>query len=144
MIPDGMTYNHIQDDDWATIDHFTPEEFVHPDWLDRQLIFTADRLRDYVGARIFLHCDFEFRDTGWHPHGKALDVHIEGMHPYDQYEAACRFDEFNGVGFYLWWNDPGIHIDTRPAEKIDYDARWFSPEKGIYLPVTAENLRRYL
>lgn len=145
MIPYGYKFSTMTPEDWDNIDHFSPDEFKHPDWLDKSLIFTLDRLRAFVGRRIRIHCDFEFRKKfSWHNHGMAVDLSIEGMHPYDQYEAAGRFDEFNGIGFYLWWRRPGIHVDTRPNDKLQHDSRWFSPEKGIYLPVTAENLRRYL
>jgi len=145
MIPHSYKYSTMDPEDWQNVDHFKPEEFKHPDWLDKNLIFTLDRLRAYVGRPFFTHCDFEFRKNfSWHSHGFAIDGHFEGMHPYDQYEAACRFDEFNGVGFYLWWAHPGIHVDTRPNDKTQQDSRWFSPKKGVYLPVTAENLRGYL
>ena len=138
-----ITHTTMDEDEWPLIEFFDPGEFNHPDWLDRTLIYAMDDLRRYVGKKFIPHCDFEFR-KGWHGKGFAIDGHFENMHAYDMYEAACRFDDFNGIGFYLWWNSPGIHIDTRPHGKLKHDARWFSPKKGIYLPVTAENLRRYL
>jgi len=142
---DGLTYNCMTELDWDQVNHFDQDEFEHPDWLDKTLIITLDDLRGYVGKPFHIHCDFDPRKNfSWHSYGFAIDGHFENMHAYDQYEAACRFDDFNGIGFYLWWNSPGIHIDTRPHGKLKHDARWFSPKKGIYLPVTAENLRRYL
>lgn len=142
---DGLTYNCMTELDWDEIEHFDQEEFEHPNWLDHSLIFTLDELRDYVGKPFHIHCDFEFREKfSWHSEGFAIDGHFENMHPFDQYQAVSRFDAFNGIGFYLDWENPGIHLDTRLKEKTEYDARWFSPKKGVYLPVTAENLRRYL
>jgi len=139
---DNLTYNCMAEMDWDDINHFDQEEFEHPDWLDRTLICTLDDLREYVGKPFIVHCDFEFRNNeSWHSYGMAIDGHFEGIHPYDQYEAACRFDDFNGVGFYTWWQQPGIHVDTRPKAKIQHDARWCSVVRGRYQPVTAYNLR---
>lgn len=136
---------HMTDLDWGNIKYFDQEEFDHPNCLDCSLIITLDKLRDYVGKPFYIHCDFEIRKKfSWHSYGYAIDGHFEDMHPFDQYEAACRFDDFNGIGFYTWWIHGGIHLDTRPKGKLEYDARWFSPEKDVYLPITAENLLKYL
>ena len=136
----------MEHEDWDLVyPLFKPKEFQDPQFIDRGVVFTLYELRKYVGRKFTIHCDVEKRKgSSWHNEGKAIDGHFEGMDAYDQYEAAGRFDDFNGIGFYLWWNSPGIHLDTRPHGKLKYDSRWFSPKKGIYLPVTAENLRRYL
>ena len=147
----GIQHNFITELDWDDVRHFKPKEFKYPDYLEQKLIFAFDDLRDYVDRKFIVHCDFDFR-KGWHSEGFAIDGHFENMHPFDQYEAACRFDDFNGIGFYLWWNNPGIHGDTRPRNKTEHDARWFSPYrekvkgvwKPVYKPITAENLRKYL
>ncbi|MCP4570573.1 MAG: hypothetical protein GY841_23560 [FCB group bacterium] len=132
---------------WREIEFFTPEEDGWGDWrrLDRSLIYTLDKIRKFARKRFYVHCAYEERLKGWHPKGQAIDGHFEDLHPVEMFEIASRFDEINGLGFYMWWNNPGIHLDTRHSTyKLDYDARWMSLSKGDYLPITANNLRKAL
>ena len=63
-----------------------------------------------------------------------MDLHIKGMNLIDQFLAASRFDAFNGIGVYLCWNSPGLHLDTRKKiDKLGYDARWGCLEPGKYV-----------
>ncbi len=129
---------------WQEIDYFSPDSPGWGDWrrLDRVLISTVDEIRKFARRRFFVHCAYEERQKGYHPRGMALDGHIEGLHAVEQFEIASRFDTINGLGFYTWWNRPGIHLDTRHLiRRYDYDARWMSLKKGEYLPITAENMR---
>lgn len=120
---------------WGRVKHFDAgERWGDPAMMDCHLIFELDRLRQYIGRRIVIHCGYEARDgKGYHPLGKAVDCHAEGLHPVEFYLAASRFD-FGGFGVYLWWNTPGLHLDTRRIKGPDFRALWGSTGPKIYVP----------
>lgn len=131
--------------DWDKVKYFSSSEFKAPDMLVPALIYTTDKLRKFINKRISIHCDYEKRETGFHPLYMALDLHAENMHWFDLYLAASRFDLFNGIGCYPNWNNPGIHVDIRPKiSDYSYDSRWLSPAPKVYIPLTTENLKKYL
>ena len=133
---------------WKTIKHFKPygpDNFGDPYRISRLTVFTLDKFRDYVGKPIHVHCGYEKRKKGgWHPKGYAVDIHVEGMHVVDQYLAAERFDAFNGIGVYPNWHNPGLHLDTRPHDKTEFDARWGCWEPEDYVALDKEFLRECL
>ena len=134
----------IRQINWDNIRHFHKSEFNGPDLLIPKLIYTMDELRNYIGRRIHIHCDYEKRDKGYHPLGMAIDFHAEGMHFFDLFLACTRFDQFNGIGVYPDWNNPGVHVDVRP--KIDdyqCDSRWLCVDKN-YIQLNTENIKKYL
>ena len=131
---------------WGTIEHFTPgEKWGNPEKMETRVVYELDALRRYVDRPIHIHCGFEERTTGgYHYYGMAVDFHIEGMHMVDQFLAASRFDGFNGLGLYPYWNKPGLHVDCRSKQQRYFaDARWLSPSKGAYVPLDRETLWRY-
>lgn len=128
---------------WQDIPNFSPKEFGTTG-MSSVLIHTLQDMRNYTGRRINIHSGYRKGKTGYHPLCMAADLHIENLHIVDQLLIALRFDNFNGIGAYLWWNNPGLHLDVRPKNnKLDYDARWLSVERGKYLPMTAENLKLF-
>lgn len=133
----------MKPDEWKQLKYFTPhEKWGDPAKMNPELVFGLDLLRKYVGRKIFIHCGYEQRAAGgWHPEGRAVDLHIEGLHPIEQYLAATRFNTFSGFGVYLWWNNPGLHLDNRPLGAIDYRALWGSVEPKKYLPLNREFIK---
>lgn len=129
-------------DDWKKIRYFTPaEKWGDPQKMDFNLIYNLDRLRRYLKRPIIIHCGYETREKGgYHPQGKAVDCHIEGLHVIEMYAAASRF-RFGGIGVYPWWNNPGLHLDTRPVPKGESRAIWGSLSKGIYVAFDTDFLR---
>lgn len=128
---------------WEDIDNFTSGEFGTIQ-MSQVLIYTLQDMRDYTGRKISIHSGYRPGSKGYHPLKMAADIDIEDLHIVDQLLIALRFDNFNGIGAYLWWNNPGLHLDVRPKNnKLDYDARWLSVEKGKYLPMTAKNLKLF-
>ena len=118
---------------WGTIRFFSPKEkWGNPDKMNYQLVQAVDQLRRYVGRKIHIHCGYDMRSTGWHPKGRAVDLHIEGLHPMEQYIAATRFKEFSGIGVYLWWNSPGLHLDNRPVPILKTRKVWGSVKPKVY------------
>lgn len=120
---------------WEKIRHFdTSEAWGDPALMDPNLILELDSLRTYIGRRIVVHCGYEARDgKGYHPLGQAVDCHAEGLHPMEFYIAASRFS-FGGIGVYLWWSSPGLHLDTRRAKRSDFRALWGSTAPRVYVP----------
>ena len=102
---------------WYRIKNFTPEEFGAVN-MSGILVFTVQAMRDYVKRRIFVNSGYRESSRGYHPLYQAADLEIEDLHPVDMYLVAERFDNFNGIGVYPW----GIHVDTRPKKKTDFDS----------------------
>ena len=84
---------------WKTLKYFTPREnWGDPDKMEFSILWALEKLRNYTGRPINVHCGWEERDSGNHPKGIAADIHIFGMHIIDQFIAATRIDDFNGIG----------------------------------------------
>lgn len=124
--------------------YFYPyENWGDPENIDARLVLELFNLRRFVNRKVFIHCGYEFREkSSWHSFYRAVDFHIENMHPVDQFLAVSRFDAFNGIGCYTWWSRHGetvggVHVDTRPhGSRFNEDARWMSCEKGSYTALT--------
>ena len=76
-------------------------------------------------------------DSGQHGSGRALDVvfymHVPGdIDVMEQLVFALRF-HWGGIGFYPYWNAPGIHIDTRNDNNKMREI-WWRDEAGTYHP----------
>lgn len=136
---------YVTEADWALVaPYFTPGE-NWGDWrkVHKELILTLFAFRRFVNKSVHIHCAYE---TGghsgqYHPLGMAVDFHVKGMSVVDQFIAASRFDEFNGLGIYPHWNNPGLHADIRPkTNRFDPDARWIRNKSGNYISLTWENL----
>jgi hypothetical protein len=129
--------------EWAEIQHFSPdEEWGDAARMDAGLIRSLDRFRAWVGLPMVIHCGCEQRPTGgWHPHGRAVDLHIKGLHPMEQFIAAARFNAFSGIGVYLWWHRPGLHLDNRPLDIFSPRRIWGSTAPGVYVPINAGFIR---
>lgn len=102
---------------WRTIQYFNPNEaWGDPARMDYELLLLLDSLREYIGKPIYIHCGYETEghsENSYHYKGKAVDCHITGISLTDFYIAATRF-HFGGIGVYPIWNNPGLHLDTRP------------------------------
>ena len=122
-------------EEWESLDYFSEfEKWGDPSKMKLSILKPLDDYRAYVRKKVIVHCGYENRNTGYHPMGIAVDEHVEGMHIIDQFIAATRFDAFNGIGVYLWWNNPGLHLDSR-GNKLPAEARWGSIKKGQYVPL---------
>lgn len=129
---------------WEKVKYFKPSEFRHPDKLEPLLIYSIDRLRELAGKPIIVNSDYREGDTGQHGQGKAIDLVIKGMHVIDQFLLAEKSRLFAGIGIYPFWNRAGLHVDIRDLKPNQSAARWLRDEKGIYLAITAETLRKAL
>jgi hypothetical protein len=109
----------MQKNQWKEFKSFSEfENWGDPEKMNYSLIAGLQELRNFVGREIVIHYGFEKRDgQGWHPKGRAVDLHIVSMHPIEQFIAASRFRVFTGIGTYLWWNSPGLHLDNRPLRQ---------------------------
>ena len=123
-------------EDWRRVYGFSENEnWGDPLKMAKSLIYALVALRKYVAKPIIIHCGWEHRGSGWHPAGVAVDLHIPEMHVMDQFFAAERFDAFNGIGVYPFWNSPGLHLDVRPVGKLGEDSRWGCTENKKYVPL---------
>lgn len=121
---------------WGRIRHFSPtEKWGDPARMNFDLVQALDRMRHRVDRKVIVHCGYDDRPTGWHPKGRAVDCHIVGLPPMVQFLAAIRHREFTGIGVYLWWHSPGLHLDNRPLRFGEARALWGSTAKGVYVPL---------
>ena len=101
---------------WGIVDHFkTCENWGDYRKMNVRLIFWLDALRRSVGMPIVIHNGYEedgHEDGSQHYQGKAVDLHIEGLTVEEQMWEAMSFP-FTGMGMYPFWNNPGLHLDTR-------------------------------
>ena len=127
---------------WQTIRYFNPQEkWGDPEKMNYPLIQALERLRKYIDRPVIIHCGYDMRPEGWHPKGRAVDLHIEGLHPLEQFIAASRFNEFAGIGVYLWWHHPGLHLDNRFKPRWIERALWGSTAPKVYLPMDVDFMR---
>lgn len=126
---------------WKAIKWFKPSEFNYPDKLEPELLDALDIFRTMVNRRIFNHSDYRPGDSGQHGLGKAVDIHIEGLHVIDQYFLAEKSGLFTGIGVYPYWNNPGIHLDIRTLSAGQAGSRWLRNAAGIYVGLNWQNIR---
>ena len=129
---------------WENVKYFKPHEFKRPSKLDPLLIYSIDKLRELAGRPIIINSDYREGDTGQHGQGKAIDLVIKDMHVIDQFLLAEKSRLFAGIGIYPFWNRAGLHVDIRDLKPNQAAARWLRDERGIYLAITAETLRKAL
>lgn len=110
--------------------YFSPEECG--EGMDYRFMIKVFLLRLNINSPMIIHVghakDGHAPDS-YHYRGQALDFHVPGM---SMREVLRKIDRhhFGGAGTYPWWNNPGFHIDNRPADRYQ---RWTSPEKGKYV-----------
>lgn len=128
--------------DWEQLHFFDPgEKWGQPDGMDWALLQALEQLRRECGHKVVIHCGKEPRSRGWHPTGRAVDLHIEGLDLLSQWLAASRYPAFTGLGVYTWWHRPGLHLDTRPKAHQGPIARWGSTGPGLYVPLDGDFIR---
>jgi uncharacterized protein YcbK (DUF882 family) len=115
------------EDDWKNIQHFTKDE-NWGDWkkMNVAVVWMLDRMRDFIERPIVLHCGYEdggHTENSQHYLGNAVDCHIVGLSLIDQYLLAERFN-WNGIGVYPDFNNPGLHLDCRTLLANDISKRW--------------------
>lgn len=140
---------YMTEADWRLVRRFKPTE-NWGDWhkVHRRLVFALDALAEFADRPVILHNAYDedgHTDGSYHYRGLAADIHIAGLHVMDQFIIASRFDEFNGIGVYPGWNNPGLHLDIRPSkDRLSPDSRWLRTRGGVYLPLTWKNLMEAL
>lgn len=130
----------MPDEDWPKIRFFKPHEWGSWRNVSAVLIYVVDELRASAHAACIIHCAWATSGHSAgsaHYRGLAVDLHLVGMPVIDQYLLAEKLGEFGGIGLYPHWNTPGLHLDM--AEK---GRRWIRDAKGIYLPLTWQNIKR--
>lgn len=132
------------------IRHFSPDEFDYPDKMDPMTLQMLDSMRDIEGHRrhiiITINCDYVPRARGGHaPNsmhywGKAIDCIIRDARSgrplpvVEQFFMALRY-HWTGIGFYPYWQDPGLHLDTRTSTRFLPRALWWRDADGKYRPI---------
>lgn len=129
----------MREEDWKGIRYFKPSEWGEWWRVSRSLIVSVDRWRGVLGRPVRVHNAYEpsgHTDGSLHYEGKAVDLHVEGLHVVDQFLAAERSGLFDGIGIYPFWINPGLHLDKRPET-----ARWARNAAGLYVSIDWAFLR---
>jgi uncharacterized protein YcbK (DUF882 family) len=130
--------------DWDDLKHFSRKEnWGDPNRMDAELVHALDDFRAYVGRPVIIHCGTQGTHTDGSVHylGKAVDMHVHGMHAFDAFIAASRFPAFRGIGLYLEWNNPGLHLDNRDLP-LGIRALWMK-KNGVYVDISRANLKGF-
>lgn len=132
-------FHTMTPNEWLTIRHFSEnEKWGNPEKMEYDLVKTLDDLRDFIGFPINIHCGYEDRkNNSQHCFGTAVDCHAKNLSLFEFYTAASRF-EFNGIGIYPFWNNPGLHLDIRTS---GHRAIWGKDIVGDYVPISSEFMR---
>jgi hypothetical protein len=140
---------YMTDEDWPKVRRFKPSE-NWGNWrrVHRDLIFTLDAFAEFVQKPVIIHNAYDqtgHTDGSYHYKGMAVDFHVKGLNVFDQFLAVVRFDGFNGLGVYPFWNNPGIHGDIRPkSNRLLPDSLWMRNGAGEYISLTWQNLKEAL
>ena len=137
MMPDESVWKIISP-------YFTPDEFNYPDKIDTLALLTLYRMRKLEGEKrdIIITINEDYAETGHATksfHGRdgicrAFDFVIRSSKTYeplpimDQFFIAARY-AWKGLGFYPYWNIPGLHGDTRDVTRRVF---WWRDQKGVY------------
>ncbi len=130
--------------DWGALRHFHLYErdqrgrfaYPLPYILEFDLMHKLDEMRNSVGSPFVIHESTGGVHTAeWHGLGIAVDGHFVGLSAVEQYLYAEQFN-WPGLGFYPYWNDPGIHVDMRRVGLHEKGARWWGDTMGNYHSIT--------
>ncbi len=120
------------------IKHFKPSEFDYPHLMDTDTLFQLEAMRKGErGIYITINSDYREDDDGMHGWGKAIDLVMwdartkEPLSVVKQFLITVRYVGWTGIGFYLDWDIPGVHADTRPKTRFEKRAFWYR-ENGVY------------
>lgn len=130
--------------------HFVASEFKYPDLMDETTLKQLDSMRDTLNDMIItINSDYRPGSKGWHGRGKAVDCVIryrdtrQPVPIVKQFIIASRF-LWGGIGFYPYWKDPGLHLDTRPMFRFDRRALWWRDQHGTYHYSVEDDILRHL
>lgn len=118
--------------------HFVASEFEYPNLIDETTLRQLDSMRDTLkGKVITINSDYRPGDKGWHGRGKAIDCVIryrdtrQPLPIAEQLGIAIKFF-WSAIGIYPFWNNPGLHLDTRPLGRFDRRPMWWRDKDGEY------------
>ena len=92
------------------------------DMLEKMVAYANDR----YGWKHQINSSYRAEDEGKHGEGIAIDLVFFKDDPGDlpvmeQWAMALRFN-WGGIGFYPYWNTPGLHVDMR---EVLVRAMWY-------------------
>jgi len=95
-----------------------PDKLILED-MDEKFVEDLDGFGRWVGVPLFIHVG-------------VADFHIPGVSISDGLSALSEYmfakSEFQGIGAYPFWNNPGFHLDRR-----EVPVQWFRDRDGKYI-----------
>jgi uncharacterized protein YcbK (DUF882 family) len=110
----------MTNEDWTRLKYFSKKEnWGDPFLMNRDLILKLHAMRIFTNKPFIIHCGYATSGHSFHSQhylGNAVDFHIKGLSPLEQFLIALKFG-FKGYGIYGKdvWNNPGLHLDVRPS-----------------------------
>jgi len=141
--------------DWQHIKymHYKTENWGDPYKVSKQLVFNVESMRKFSERPVILTCAAYSKsghsDKSQHGKGNAADLRIKRATLLEMYIIAERHN-FSGIGLYPNNGRPFIHVDVRPHNVLDKQARWIAiptnstSEYWEYIGLTEENIRKYV
>ena len=140
--------------DWQRLRWFKADEktaaglpaFPSPLKMELELLMLLDEMRSVAGVPFVIHSSYELTGhaaESQHGDGSAIDGHFLAMGVIEQYLFAEQFNP-PGLGFYPFWNRPGIHLDVRPLAPYKKAARWWRDQQGKYQKITVAALKKFI
>lgn len=158
-----MSQNCMKPDDWENIKymHFLTESWGDAYKIDRDLVYTIERMRIYAQKPCILtspaYTTIGHSPNSFHYKGLAADLRFKGASLLEMYILAERFN-FSGIGLYpISGRGPFMHLDKRPHDPLNVQARWIAipwteEEKETcsanghwnYLAMNEQNIRNHV
>jgi len=123
-----------------SLKRFSPSEFEHPDMIDHLVLILLDDMvvQETIlqpGLRFIVHSDVRIGDDGDHGSGTGIDGHLEVdgrvLPSGQQFLMAARY-QWTAIGFYPYWNRPGIHVARRRLKVFERRKFWWRDGLGNY------------
>ncbi len=124
-----MPNSFIVSTDWSQIQNYRPEDFEHPEKLDRAVVVGLDRVATELCVKAVILSDFRVvSDVSKSQHGlgRALDFTYPNVDSALVLDAIRDSKCFSGYGMYVNEQTLGVsfHVDTRVDRTPESPATW--------------------
>ncbi len=115
--------------DWSKFEYYKPEDFKHPEKLDREVVYGLERVAGVLGVKAIILSDYRVVSDiskSQHGLGKAIDFTYPGVDSVVVLDTIRDINCFSGYGLYVNEQTLGVsfHVDTRVDRTPESPATW--------------------